>query len=203
MSFNQIPFRTGRHKRSVPPRATCLHLRGPLSVGYCNGERPQFLQLEYLHKTFTLELIERTHELPRTLPHGVSLPLYPSETCMLAVVLKSLPCSQYSELLLPLQHHLSPLLLKALSERSAFPLSLPGTRVVFLWLKQFSSVFETEAEVTLTFIKLISGETDAGEPRPGWMTVLAMEIMRGKVPLYSSFLAHWLTGTRPRDPLRI
>ena len=79
-----------------------------------------------------------------------------------------------------LQHHLFPLLLKTLSERSAFPLALRGTRVVFLLLKQFSSELETEAEVILTLlIKLISGETDAGEPRPGWMSVLAMEIMRG------------------------
>jgi len=47
-------------------------------------------------------------------------------------------------------------------------------------LKQFSSELETEAEVILTLlIKLISGETDTGEPRPGWMGVLAMEIMRG------------------------
>ncbi len=33
----------------------------------CNGERPQFLELEYLHKTFALELIESVltnyHEL--------------------------------------------------------------------------------------------------------------------------------------------
>jgi hypothetical protein len=61
-----------------------------------------------------------------------------------------------------------------------------------------------EAEVILALlIKLISGETNLGEPRPGWMRVLAMEIMRGKVPLCSSSLAHWLTDTRPRDPLRI
>jgi hypothetical protein len=113
---------------------------------------------------------------------------------MPAVVLKSLSCSQHSELLLLLRHHLFPLLFKTLSERSAFPLALRATRVVFLLLKQFSSKLETEAEVILTLlIKLISGETDTGEPRPGWMRVLAMEIMRGWA-LYTSFLAHWLTG---------
>jgi hypothetical protein len=59
-------------------------------------------------------------------------------------------------------------------------------------LKQFSSELEMEAEVILALlIKLISGETNLGEPRPGWMRVLAMEIMRGKVPLCSSF---WHTG---------
>jgi hypothetical protein len=43
-----------------------------------------------------------------------------------------------------------------------------------------SSKFETEAKVILTLlIKLIGGETDAGEPRAGWMRELAMELMRG------------------------
>jgi hypothetical protein len=92
-------------------------------------------------------------------------------------------------------HHIFPLLLKPLSERSGFPFALRGTRVVFLSLEQLSSELETEAKVILTLlIKLIGGKTDAGGPRPGWMRVLGMEIMRGKAPLYTSFLAHWLTG---------
>ncbi|KAF8495978.1 hypothetical protein F5888DRAFT_1708057 [Russula emetica] len=69
---------------------------------------------------------------------------------MPAVVLKSLSCSQHSEFILLLQHHLFPLLLKTLSERSAFPLALRGTRVIFLLLKQSSSELEKEAEVILT-----------------------------------------------------
>jgi hypothetical protein len=102
----------------------------------------------------------------------------PSDICIPAVVLKSLSCSQHSELLLLLQHHLFPLLLKTLSERSAFPFGLRGTRVVFLLLKQFSSELETGAKVILALlVRLISGETDAGEPQPGWMRVLAIEIM--------------------------
>ncbi|KAI9435094.1 hypothetical protein H4582DRAFT_1817945 [Lactarius indigo] len=121
-----------------------------------NGERPQFLQLEYLHKTFALELIESVltnyHDLFR----------------------------KHSELLLLLRHHLSPLLLKTLSERSTFPLTLRGTRVVYLLLKQFSSDLSTEAEVFLMLlIKIVAGEVEAAEARPGWMKVLAMEIMRG------------------------
>jgi hypothetical protein len=73
-----------------------------------------------------------------------------------------------------------------------FPACLCGTRVVFLLLKQFSSELEAEAEVILTLlIKLISGETDAGEPQPGWMRAPAMELRY--VPLYTSFLAHRLT----------
>jgi hypothetical protein len=98
---------------------------------------------------------------------------------MPAVVLESLSCSQHSELLILSQHHISPLLLKTLPS-SAFPLALRDTCIVFLLLKQFSSKLETEAEVILTLlIKLIGGETDAGELRPGWMRVLPMEIMRG------------------------
>jgi Guanine nucleotide exchange factor in Golgi transport N-terminal len=99
---------------------------------------------------------------------------------MPTVALKSLSCSQYSELLLLLQHYLFPLLLKTLSEHSAFPLALRGTRIVLLLLKQFSFELKTEAEVIPTLlIKVIIGETDAGESRPGWMRVLVMEIMRG------------------------
>jgi hypothetical protein len=81
---------------------------------------------------------------------------------MPAVVLKSLSCSQHSELILLLQHPFFPLFLKTLSSRSAFPLALRGTRVVFLFLRQFSWS-ETEAEVILTpLTKRIIGETDAG-----------------------------------------
>jgi hypothetical protein len=102
---------------------------------------------------------------------------------MPTVVLKSLSCSQHFELFRALTLITTPPLPPApqtLSERSAFPLSLRGTRVVFLLPKQFSFELETEAEVILTLlIKLISGETDAGKPRPGWMRVLAMEIMCG------------------------
>jgi len=84
--------------------------------------------------------------------------------------------------LLLLQHHLCPLLLKTLSERSSFPLTLRGTRVVFLLLNQFSAKLPTEAEVFLILlIKLVGGEAVPGETRPGWMRVLAMEIMRGSV----------------------
>jgi hypothetical protein len=65
-----------------------------------------------------------------------------------------------------LQHHLYPLLLRTLSDRSAFPLALRRAHIVLHSLKQISSELETEATV-----KLITGETDAGEPRAGWMRV--------------------------------
>jgi hypothetical protein len=60
--------------------------------------------------------------------------------------------TEHSELLLLSQHHLFPLLLKTLSERSTFPLALRGAHVVFLLFKQFSSELETEAEVILTLL---------------------------------------------------
>ena len=77
-------------------------------------------------------------------------------------------------------HHLFPLLLKTSSKRFASPLALRTNRVVLLILEQFPCELETEVEVTLTLlIKLISGETDAGEPRRGRMRVIAMDIMAG------------------------
>jgi Guanine nucleotide exchange factor in Golgi transport N-terminal len=45
---------------------------------------------------------------------------------------------------------------------------LRGTRVVFLLLKQFSAELVMEAEVFLALlIKLVGGETEAGELRRG------------------------------------
>ncbi|KAG2037155.1 hypothetical protein BDR03DRAFT_1092081 [Suillus americanus] len=126
-----------------------------------NSEKPNFLKLDYLHKTFALELIESVltnyHELFR----------------------------KHTELSMLLQHHLCPLILKSLSDRHVFPLTLRCTRVVFLILKQFSFELETEAEVFLMLlIRMISEDTDASNPdhsgsRPIWTRVLAMEIMRG------------------------
>lgn len=69
---------------------------------------------------------------------------------------------------------------------------------MFLLLKQFSLELKTEAEVFLMLlIRTIGGDVDGtgsdsgmssgmgsgGGTRPGWMRVLAMEIMRGYVPL--------------------
>ncbi|KAI0263538.1 hypothetical protein BC834DRAFT_827343 [Gloeopeniophorella convolvens] len=121
-----------------------------------NGEHPHFLQLEHLHKTFALELIESVLTNYHELFH------------------------KHPELLLLLRHHLCPLLLKALSERAVFPLTLRGTRVVFILLKQFAPELPTEAEVFLTLlVKFIGGDSDMPDARPGWMRVLALEIMRG------------------------
>ncbi|KAF7340848.1 Protein MON2 [Mycena sanguinolenta] len=124
-----------------------------------NSEKPNFLKLEFLHKTFALELIESVltnyHDLFR----------------------------KHTELVLLLQLHLCPLLLKALSDRPLFPLTLRCTRVVFLLLKQFALELVTEAEIFLSLLIKIVGEDHSEQseqqPRPQWMRVLAMEIMRG------------------------
>ncbi|KAL1724784.1 guanine nucleotide exchange factor in Golgi transport N-terminal-domain-containing protein, partial [Schizophyllum commune] len=118
-----------------------------------NSEKPRFLQLDYLHKTFALELIESVltnyHALFR----------------------------QHPELTLLLRHHLCPLLIKALSDRPQFALTLRCTRVVFLLLKQFHAELQTEAEVFLVMlIRIITEDTESEPaehpPRPHWMRVM-------------------------------
>jgi hypothetical protein len=78
------------------------------------------------------------------------------------------------------EHQNFPLFLKTLSSRSAFPLSLRGTRVAFLLLRQFSSSSSSrrrpKASPHYSSNSLLARLT-RGEPRPGWMRVLAMEIM--------------------------
>ncbi|EJD40839.1 hypothetical protein AURDEDRAFT_115706 [Auricularia subglabra TFB-10046 SS5] len=125
-----------------------------------NAERPRFLKLEQLHKTFALELIESVLTNYHALFH------------------------KHPELLTLLPHHLCPLLLRCLSERPAlFPLALRATRVVFLILKQFTDRLTAESEIFLMLlVKIVSGDAEsgsAGEARQPWMRVLAMEILRG------------------------
>ncbi|TFY73222.1 hypothetical protein EWM64_g10790, partial [Hericium alpestre] len=143
-----------------------------------NAERPHFLKLEALPKTFALELIESVltnyHDLFRKVGCLVHVT---------GVQQNEAGFVQHPELLLLLRHHLCPMLHKALSDRPLFPLTLRSTRVVFLLLKQFATELITEAEVFLTLlVRIISGESDVGaiaSERPPWMRVLAMEILRG------------------------
>lgn len=151
-----------------------------------NSEKPHFLKLEFLPKTFALELIESVltnyHELFRKVSLHFKFTHVP-------LIFHSF---QHFELLALLRHHLCPLLLKTMSDRPIFPLTLRSTRVVFLLLKQFSVELITEAEVFLTLlIKVVGGDMDpatgayssesipAHGARPHWMRVLAMEIIRG------------------------
>ncbi|KAJ7659408.1 guanine nucleotide exchange factor in Golgi transport N-terminal-domain-containing protein [Mycena rosella] len=156
----EMPLPNGTTKTLGPSARDAFSVFEDLCL-LANSEKPNFLKLEFLHKTFALELIESVltnyHALFR----------------------------KHAELVLLLQLHLCSLLLKALSDRPVFPLTLRCTRVVFLLLKQFARELETEAEIFLTLLIKIIGEDHAEQaeqaqpPRPQWMRVLAMEIMRG------------------------
>jgi hypothetical protein len=157
--IGHVHRRQGRRGRSPHARlsVTTTQAIRPTAQGAFaileGGERQRFIQLEHL-QTFALELTKNVltnyHQL-FCKARCASPPFYLSETYMPAVVFKSPSCSQHSGLLLLLQHHLFALLLKTLSERSAFPLALRGTRVVLLLLKQFSSELEADAEVNLKY----------------------------------------------------
>ncbi|KAI0270863.1 hypothetical protein BGY98DRAFT_937371 [Russula aff. rugulosa BPL654] len=71
-----------------------------------------------------------------------------------------------------------------------------------LFRKQFSSQLETEADLTpAALIKLINGKADADEPGPGWMWVLAMEIMRGPGVVSGNITIPWQPTVAPAAPL--
>ncbi|KAI0272213.1 hypothetical protein BGY98DRAFT_1099870 [Russula aff. rugulosa BPL654] len=61
--------------------------------------------------------------------------------------------------------------------------------------------------IPAALIKLINGKADANEPGPGWMWVLAMEIMRGLVAIPSSrtvsgsITIPWQPTVAPAAPL--
>jgi len=123
-----------------------------------NGDSPSFLKLQSLPKTFGLELIESVMT-----GHGNLF-------------------QQHPELIFVLRAQLCPLLIRALSEKPTFPLTLRLMRVAFLLLKQFSDDLLVEAEIFLSLIiKTISVDHSEGqaEPVPIWLRVLALEIFRG------------------------
>jgi hypothetical protein len=179
MSFNRSPFRTGRHQRSAAPRATPL-LSSRTSVCWVT-ERPQFLQLEYLHKTFAREdLIESVltnyHELfrksllPTTHPRPVCQLLSSNHRHVYSIPSSysynnttSSPCSSKRSPSAPLSRFPSPapVLLSSCSSNS--PLSSR-------WRPKLSSHYPSNS--------LVARLTSA-TPWPWWMRVLAMEIMRG------------------------
>ncbi|PPR04311.1 hypothetical protein CVT24_013384 [Panaeolus cyanescens] len=168
-NLTEVKLPDGTTKKLGPSATDAFSVFEDLCL-LANGEKPHFLKLEFLHKTFALELIESVltnyHQLFR----------------------------QHGELILLLSHHLCPLLLKSLSDRPQFPLLLRCTRVVFLLLKQFSLELNTEAEVFLMLLIRMVGEehpTEGGDSqpqihpaRPPWMRVLAMEVMRGQVSFH-------------------
>ncbi|KAG7085465.1 hypothetical protein E1B28_003026 [Marasmius oreades] len=163
-AFSDITLPDGSSKTLGPSSRDAYSVFEDLCL-LANSEKPNFLKLESLHKTFALELIESV----LTNYHALFI--------------------KHEELILLLRHHLCPLLLKALSDRAVFPLTLRCTRVAFLLLKQFSDDLETETEVFLMLlIRIIADDADGSQgehgyssqsSRPPWVRVLAMEIMRG------------------------
>ncbi|KAI0263894.1 hypothetical protein BGY98DRAFT_1103745 [Russula aff. rugulosa BPL654] len=164
--IGHVHRRQGRRGRSPHARLSVTTTQAPRPTTqsafaiFEGGERPRFIQPDHL-QTFALELIKNIltnyHQLFYKVCLSSFLPirdLYASSCLQI-----TLTFTGFRALLL-LQHHLFALLLKALSERSAFPLAFRGTRVVLLLLKQFSLELEAEAEVILTHqtaIKLIGG----------------------------------------------
>lgn len=81
-----------------------------------------------------------------------------------------------------LRAQLCPLLIRALSEKPTFALTLRLMRVAFLLLKQFCDDLLVEAEVFLSLlIKTVSIDhsDNQSDPGPLWLRVLALEIFRG------------------------
>lgn len=174
--LTEVELPDGSRARLGPAAADAYAVVQDLCL-LANAEPPRFLALSSLPKTFALELLESVltnyHALFR----------------------------QHVELLALLRAHLCPLLLRLLSDRPRFPLTLRATRVVFLLLKQFSGAvrsettptteqeagaLETETEVFLSLLLRIVGGEGIGESsdpqsRPIWMRVLAMEVVRGYV----------------------
>jgi hypothetical protein len=143
-----------------------------------NGDPPKSLKLQSLPRTFGLELIE-------------------SVLSDFWSVFK-----QHEELLHLLRTLLSPLLMRALSEKPNFSTTLRLMRVVFLLLKQFNDELVMESEIFFSLLVKIVAPGDeqgsGGHPfaptgnlptsassttlagtSPHWMRILALEIFRG------------------------
>lgn len=157
--YTKIALPDGTYKSLGPSALDAYAVVEDLCL-LANSEKPHFLKLGSLPKTFALELVESVltnyHALFR----------------------------QHVELVVLLQHHLCPLLLRLMSDKPLFPLTLRSIRVVFLLLKQFSEELPTEGEVFLSLlVKIVGGDSDShsleGFTRPHWMRVLSMEIIRG------------------------
>ncbi|MBW0484031.1 hypothetical protein O181_023746 [Austropuccinia psidii MF-1] len=150
--------RTEAHRVALCPSAKDAYLVFEDLCLLVNGDPPSFLKLQSLPKTFGLELIESVMT-----GHGYLF-------------------QQHPELIFVLRAQLCPLLIRALSEKPTFPLTLRLMRVAFLLLKQFSDDLLVEAEIFLSLlIKTISLDHTDGqsEPVPIWLRVLVLEIFRG------------------------
>ncbi|PWN18267.1 hypothetical protein BCV69DRAFT_80150 [Microstroma glucosiphilum] len=121
--------------------------------GLAQDEPAKFLQLSSLPRTFTLELIESI------LVNHASL------------------VRSHPELLLTLRRSTCPMLIRALSEKLSFPVTLRFTRLLFALLRQFSSELVVEVEI-LVSILLRFMSSDPKHPTPKWQRIIALEVTR-------------------------
>jgi hypothetical protein len=121
--------------------------------GLAQDEPATFLQLSSLPRTFTLELIESI------LVNHASL------------------VRSHPELLLTLRRSTCPMLMRALSEKLSFPVTLRFTRLLFALLRQFSSELVIEVEI-LVSILLRFMSSDPKQPTPKWQRIIALEVTR-------------------------
>ncbi|KKK23526.1 hypothetical protein AOCH_006020 [Aspergillus ochraceoroseus] len=116
-----------------------------------DGEPLQFLRTKSLSPTFTLELIESV-----LLNSGRLFVNHP-------------------ELTQVLRTHLMPLIVRYLSERHSFALTVRITRIFLILLKRHLSLLTAECEMALSLLTHLL-EPDGSTP---WKRVLCMEVFRG------------------------
>ncbi|KAG9288486.1 hypothetical protein G9A89_015692 [Geosiphon pyriformis] len=152
---------------SIQPTSTVVKIngKGDIALGPCardayylfqdlclliNLEQPTFLSLNSLSRAFGLELIESV------LTNHLKL-------------FKTHP--EFSSIL---HERICPLIIKVLSEKHDFPLTMRLMRIVFILIRQFNEILITECEIFLSkiLIKILEPEN------PLWQRVIAMEIFR-------------------------
>ncbi|CAO1629340.1 unnamed protein product [Jaminaea pallidilutea] len=115
-------------------------------------EAATFLGIPSLPQTFTLELIESI------LTNQPSL------------------IRRHPELLHTLRRDTCPLLMKALSEKGSFPITVRYTRVLSVLLSQYSAELVLETEVLLSVLLRFIQSTE--EVTPSWQRLIALEAIR-------------------------
>ncbi|KAF2463144.1 uncharacterized protein BDR25DRAFT_273470 [Lindgomyces ingoldianus] len=118
------------------------------------GERPSFIRFSSIPATSTLELIEAILS-----NHGSII-------------------STHTELAQVLRTLLMPMIIRSLSDRHSFPITLRTFRILFLLIRNHSAIMPSECEIALG---LLNHMLDP-EASPLWKRALCLEIFRG---LYS------------------
>ena len=157
-----------------PSSADAFNVLSDLN-GLVQDEPAKFLKLNSLPRTFTLELIESI------LTNHVSL------------------VSSHPELLLTLRTSTCPMLIRALSEKPNFPVTLRFMRLLFVLLRQFSEHLVVEVEVLMNILirSAAGGGSDNKTASPPWLRIIALEVTRSLCS-EATFLRNlwvWYDGT--------